>query len=112
MRNGVTPPDDAQGLLQDVHWSFGLFGYFSTYTLGNLVSAQLWEVINADIPDLPDQIGKGEFAPLLAWLNEKIHVHGSKFEPQELVEQVTGSKIDGAAYIKYLQTKFGEIYGL
>ena len=109
---GVTPPDDAQGVLQDVHWSFGLFGYFSTYSLGNLVSAQLWEKINEGIPNLADQIGKGEFAPLLTWLNEKIHVHGSKFEPQELVEQVTGSKIGGPAYIKYLQTKFGEIYGL
>ena len=109
---GVTPPDDALGVLQDIHWSFGLFGYFPTYSLGNLVSAQLWEVINADIPDLPDQIGKGEFAPLLTWLNEKIHIHGSKFKPQELIEQVTGSKIDGDLYIKYLQTKFGEIYRL
>ena len=109
---GITPPDDALGVLQDIHWSFGLFGYFPTYSLGNLVSAQLWEVINADIPDLPVQIGKGEFSSLLSWLNEKIHVHGSKFEPQELIEQVTGSKIDGTAYINYLQTKFGEIYGL
>ncbi|MCH7480681.1 MAG: carboxypeptidase M32, partial [Chloroflexi bacterium] len=109
---GITPPDDALGVLQDIHWSFGLFGYFPTYSLGNLVSAQLWEVINADIPDLPVQIGKGEFSSLLSWLNEKIHVHGSKFELQELIEQVTGSKIDGTAYINYLQMKFGEIYGL
>lgn len=109
---GITPPDDAQGVLQDIHWSFGLFGYFSTYALGNLVSAQLWEKINQDFPNLEDQISKGEFAPLLTWLNEKIHQHGSKFDPQELVEQVTGSKIDGGAYINYLHTKFGEIYNL
>jgi carboxypeptidase Taq len=109
---GITPPDDAQGVLQDVHWSFGLLGYFSTYALGNLVSAQLWEKINEDIPDLEDKIAKGEFAPLLSWLNKKIHAHGAKFEPQELVEQVTGSKIDGGPYLKYLQTKFADIYGL
>lgn len=109
---GITPPDDAQGVLQDVHWSFGLFGYFATYALGNLVSLQLWEKIMEDIPDLEDKFAKGDFAPLLAWLNEKIHVHGSKFEPQELIERVTGSKIDGGPYLKYLQKKFGEIYGL
>jgi len=109
---GITPPDDAQGVLQDVHWSFGLFGYFSTYALGNLVSAQLWEKINEDIPDLEGQIASGEFKPLLTWLNEKVHKHGSKFEPQDLVQRVTGSKIDGGSYIKYLQGKFGDIYGL
>ena len=109
---GITPPDDAQGVLQDVHWSFGYLGYFSTYALGNLISAQLWEKINEDIPDLEDKIAKGEFAILLSWLTEKIHVHGAKFEPQELIEQVTGSKIDGSPYLNYLHTKFGDIYGL
>ncbi|MBN1147226.1 MAG: carboxypeptidase M32 [Anaerolineales bacterium] len=109
---GVTPPDDKNGVLQDVHWSGGMIGYFSTYALGNLVSAQLWEVINADIPDLADQIRQGEFSALLAWLIEKIHRHGAKFEPQELVQRVTGSKIDPAPYVRYLQTKYGEIYGL
>lgn len=109
---GVTPPDSAKGVLQDVHWSYGLMGYFATYALGNLISAQLWEVIQRDLPDTDAQIGKGEFAPLLGWLREKIHRHGAKFEPQELVQRVTGSKIDGAAYIRYLQKKFGEIYGV
>lgn len=109
---GIVPPDDAQGVLQDVHWSGGMIGYFSTYALGNLVSAQLWECIYTDIPGLPDQIRRGEFASLLEWLREKIHRHGSKYEPQELVQRVTGSKIDPAAYIRYLQGKFGEIYGL
>jgi carboxypeptidase Taq len=109
---GIVPPDDAQGVLQDVHWSGGMIGYFSTYALGNLISAQLWECIYTDIPGLPDQIRRGEFASLLEWLREKIHRHGSKYEPQELVQRVTGSKIDPAAYIRYLQGKFGEIYGL
>jgi len=109
---GVIPSNDADGVLQDVHWSGGMIGYFSTYALGNLISAQLWEVINRDIPDLPDQIRQGEFSALLTWLRQKIHVHGAKFEPQELVQRVTGSKIDPTAYVRYLQAKFGQIYDL
>jgi carboxypeptidase Taq len=109
---GVTPPDDARGVLQDIHWSAGYIGYFPTYALGNLVSAQLWEKINQDLPDLSDQIRVGKFEALLAWLRDKVHRHGAKFEPQELVERLTGSKIDPAAYMRYLKAKFGEIYGL
>jgi carboxypeptidase Taq len=109
---GVTPPNDAKGVLQDIHWSNGYIGYFSTYALGNLISLQLWERINADIPDLSDRIRRGDFSALLGWLREKIHRHGSKFEPQELVQRVTGSKIDPAPYVRYLRTKFGEIYGI
>jgi len=109
---GVVPPDDARGVLQDIHWSNGYFGYFSTYVLGNLISAQLWEVLGRDIPDLTDQIRAGKFDALLGWLREKIHKHGRKFEPQELVQKVTGSKIDPAPYLRYLKEKFGQIYGL
>jgi carboxypeptidase Taq len=109
---GLTPPNDAQGVLQDIHWSNGYIGYFSTYALGNLISLQLWEKINADIPDLDDRIRRGDFSALLGWLREKIHRHGAKFEPQELVQRVTGSKIDPAPYVRYLRAKFGEIYGL
>jgi carboxypeptidase Taq len=109
---GIVPENDALGCLQDVHWSFGLYGYFSTYALGNLVSSQLWEKIEQDLPDAYDQISKGKFEALHNWLAEKIYVHGSKFEPQELVQRVTGEKINGDAYIRYLRKKFGEIYGL
>ncbi len=109
---GQTPPNDTQGVLQDVHWSIGYLGYFSTYALGNLVSVQLWERINAEIPDLSEQIRRGEFSALLGWLREKIHRHGAKFEPQELVERITGSKIDPAPYMRYLTTKYSQIYGL
>jgi carboxypeptidase Taq len=109
---GVTPPTQAQGVLQDIHWSIGLMGYFSTYALGNLVAAQLWERINQDIPDLADQFRQAEFGALLGWLRDNIHRHGAKFEPQELVQQVTGSKINPAPYLRYLRTKFSEIYGL
>ena len=109
---GITPPDDAKGVLQDIHWSSGMLGYFSTYALGNLISAQLWEKINIDIPDLSEQFRKGEFGALLEWLREKIHVHGSKYEPQELVQRVTGLKINSAAYVRYLKQKYSDIYGL
>jgi carboxypeptidase Taq len=109
---GVTPPDTGTGVLQDIHWSGGLIGYFPTYALGNLISAQLWEIINQDISDLNDQISAGKFETLLAWLREKIHRHGAKFAPQELVQKITGSKIDSAAYIRYLTNKFSAIYNL
>ncbi|MEZ0395561.1 MAG: carboxypeptidase M32 [Anaerolineales bacterium] len=109
---GIIPPDDARGVLQDIHWSWGLFGYFSTYALGNLISVQLWEKIQADLPDLDDQIRAGKFEALLGWLREHIHRHGRKFMPQELIQRVTGSKIDPAPYMRYLRRKYSEIYGL
>ena len=109
---GVMPANDAEGVLQDIHWSMGAIGYFSTYALGNLVSAQLWECINKDIPNLSDQIRIGDFSELLAWLRKNVHQHGAKFEPQELVQRITGSKITPEPYIKYLNKKYNEIYGL
>jgi carboxypeptidase Taq len=109
---GITPPDDANGVLQDIHWSGGAIGYFSTYALGNLVSAQLWEKINKDIRNLDDQIRKGDFSELLAWLRKNVHQHGQKYEPQKLVESVTGSRISPQPYVRYLTKKYSEIYGL
>ncbi len=108
---GITPPSDSLGVLQDVHWSGGLVGYFPTYALGNLVSVQLWEKMEKDIPDLPAQVRRGEFAGLLGWLRENVHRHGAKYEPQELVQRITGSKIDPEPYLRYLERKFNEIYG-
>jgi len=109
---GITPPNDAQGVLQDIHWSFGGLGYFSTYALGNLISVQLWEKINQDIPDLDDQIRQGKFDTLLGWLGTNIHTHGRKYEPQGLIKKVTGSEISPGPYIRYLEGKYSEIYGL
>ena len=109
---GITPKNDSEGVLQDIHWSMGAIGYFSTYALGNLVSAQLWECINRDIPGLSKQIREGNFAELLNWLRSNVHRHGAKFEPQELVQKITGSKITPEPYIRYLKHKYGEIYNL
>lgn len=109
---GITPPDDAHGVLQDVHWSAGLVGYFPTYTLGNLLSAQLWHTLRQAIPDLGDRIEQGDFAPLLAWLRENVHRHGRKYMPDELIRRVTGEPLTAQYYLEYLRGKFGEIYGL
>jgi carboxypeptidase Taq len=109
---GITPSTDAEGVLQDIHWSSGMFGYFPTYALGNLVAAQLWECVQKDIPNLLDQIQRGEFDELTGWMRDKIHRHGAKFEPQELVLRITGSKIDPHPYMRYLNNKYSEIYGI
>jgi carboxypeptidase Taq len=109
---GVVPSTDSEGVLQDVHWSTGSIGYFPTYALGNLVASQIWEKINQDIPNLESQIEQGKFDELLGWLRTKIHRHGAKFEPQVLVKEVTGSTITPEPYIRYLKTKYSEIYQL
>jgi carboxypeptidase Taq len=109
---GITPPDDALGVMQDVHWSSGLIGYFPTYALGNLVSVQLWEKMQADMPDMDEQIERGEFGNILGWLREKVHRHGAKYKPQNLIQRVTGSKINPQPYVRYLKNKFGTVYNL
>ncbi|MBN2047063.1 MAG: carboxypeptidase M32 [Anaerolineaceae bacterium] len=108
---GVVPANDAEGVLQDVHWSNGLLGYFPTYALGNLVSVQLWETMQKAMPNMEEKIEQGDFAEILAWLRENIHQHGRKYEPQELVERVTGSKITPLPYVNYLREKYSKIYG-
>ncbi len=109
---GVVPPNDALGVLQDVHWSGGMMGYFSTYALGNLVSAQLWEQILKSEPEISTKIQNGDFNSLLAWLRTNIHQHGRKYPPKELIQRVTNSPIDPEPYIRYLSAKYGEIYHL
>ncbi len=109
---GITPPDNSRGVLQDVHWSAGYIGYFPTYSIGNVISVQLWETVRKDIPNLDELIEKAEFQPLLGWLVENVHRHGAKYECQELVQRVTGSKIDPKPYLGYLETKYKDIYGI
>ncbi len=109
---GLTPPDDGQGVLQDVHWSGGMIGYFTTYALGNLIASMFWEKMKEDIPDIEGQIERAEFSEILGWLRRNIHCHGAKFKPMELIERVTGSSLVSEPYMLYLQTKFGEIYRL
>ena len=110
---GIDVPNDTLGVLQDVHWSSGSIGYFPTYALGNLISAQIWERITADLPDLSDAIEAGDFAPLRDWLRENLHRHGRKFTPAETLERVVGtSQIDPEPYVRYLREKLAGIYGI
>jgi carboxypeptidase Taq len=108
---GVVPTTDATGVLQDIHWSIGAFGYFATYTMGNVISAQLWAAYLHANPDRDDQIRRGDFAPLLDWLRTNIHRHGRKYKAQEIVGRVTGSRIDPQPYLEYLERKYRPIYG-
>jgi carboxypeptidase Taq len=110
---GIEVPSDTEGVLQDVHWSSGSVGYFPTYALGNLISAQLWERITADLPGLEDGFEQGEFEPLRDWLREHVHRYGRKFTPAETLERATGaSHIDPEPYVRYLREKLAAIYGI
>ncbi|MBI3242922.1 MAG: carboxypeptidase M32 [Chloroflexi bacterium] len=109
---GVDVPNDAQGVLQDIHWSSGGIGYFSTYSLGNIISCQIWEKVLEALPDIYEQFERGEFMALREWLRENLHKHGRKFTPKETLEKVAGSSINVGPYVKYLKSKYGEIYGL
>ena len=109
---GLVPSDDALGVLQDVHWSNGLIGYFPTYTLGNLISAQFFEKAAEQHPEIFPAIENGEFQPLLQWLRTNIHSHGRKFTPQELLIRTTGESLRPSYYLRYLQRKYAEIYRL
>lgn len=109
---GIDVPSDAKGVLQDVHWGSGSFGYFPTYALGNVVAAQLWERITRDLPELEGDVARGEFGALRDWLGENIHRHGRKFSPNELLERVVGvDRFDPQPLIRYLTTKVEDLYG-
>ncbi len=108
---GATPPCDADGCLQDVHWSAGLFGYFPTYALGNLYAAQFYDQAEADLGDLEGQFATGDFGPLLGWLRENIHSVGQRLSASQLVEKVTGKPLTHEPLMRRLRTKFGSLYG-
>jgi len=110
---GVEVPDDRRGVLQDTHWATGALGYFPTYALGNLISAQLWERVLADVPELHDDFERGEFGALRDWLREHLHRHGRKFTPGETLERAAGAdRIDPEPYVRYLRRKLSGIHGL
>ncbi|MBP7584251.1 MAG: carboxypeptidase M32 [Spirochaetes bacterium] len=108
---GIAPPDAARGCLQDIHWAHGTIGYFPTYTLGNILSAQFYREAVREQPSIPGEIEDGRFGTLLSWLRENIHRHGTKYLPGELVREICGRDIDPAPYIEYLEGKYGELYG-
>jgi carboxypeptidase Taq len=109
---GITPESDAEGVLQDVHWSNGLFGYFPTYTIGNVLSVQFFDEAIKQRPEIPAEMKEGKFSTLHTWLRENIYRHGSRYDPDELIERVTGRSLDTAPYLRYLKNKFDELYDL
>ncbi|WP_419193994.1 carboxypeptidase M32 [Novipirellula herctigrandis] len=109
---GICPPSAADGVLQDVHWSAGLIGYFPTYTLGNLASAQLYDAVKDQIEGLEEGFSEGHFQPLLAWLRSKVHERGQCESGNQIVENATGKPLCAESLIGYLQNKLGNLYGL
>ena len=109
---GIVPSNDAEGVLQDVHWSFGAFGYFPTYTLGNLYSVQFYEQAKLEIPHLEDEIAAGQLMLLQRWLGQKIHRWGRMFTPDHLAQRVTGKSLDPEPFLIYVEKKYGELYQL
>jgi carboxypeptidase Taq len=108
---GIRPRDDAEGCLQDIHWSAGLIGYFPTYTLGNLYAAQLFTRAEEELGGLDEPFTRGDFAGLLGWLRERVHRHGHRCRPATLIERVTGSPPDHRPLVHALRRKYGDLYG-
>jgi carboxypeptidase Taq len=105
---GLQVPTAVEGVLQDVHWSSGLIGYFPTYTVGNLIAAQLWDRLREDLPDIDARIERGDFAALREWLEQHVHVHGRKFPPRELLGRITGSDLRVDPFLRYLRGKLAD----
>ena len=103
---GITPPDDARGCLQDIHWYDGAWGYFPTYTLGAIAAAQLFAAAKTAVPEIPAAIGRGDFAPLIGWLGRHVHAWGSFYSTDELLEQATGRPLDPKAFEDHLTGRY------
>lgn len=103
---GVRPKDDFEGVLQDVHWSGGSFGYFPSYTLGNMFAAQLWKCARTDIPSLGDSIAKGDLAVLTHWLAARVHTHGKRFDTLELCRRATNQELSPDALAEVMRERF------
>lgn len=109
---GITPTGDGDGCLQDVHWSAALIGYFPTYSMGNLLSYQIWNSLLTDISNVDEMMAKGDFKPILTWLRQKLYSKGRKFTPKSLVQEITGKSIGAEDYLAGLDAKYRAIYGI
>jgi len=109
---GVEVPSDADGVMQDVHWSAGLIGYFPGYAIGNLIAGQLWQKVRLDLPEIDDQLAAADLQPLREWLRVNVHQHGSRFTDRELLERVVGAPVSVTPFVDHLRSKLGDVYGL
>jgi len=104
------PKKDSEGVLQDVHWSHGSFGYFPTYSLGNIYASQFFAALRKHVSNVDQKITKGDFKPILQWMRDKIHKYGAIYTPSELCKRATGSELNIKDYIEYLTNKYSRIY--
>lgn len=109
---GIVPDNHKEGVMQDIHWAWGDFGYFPTYTLGSVLAAQIFETVEEEIPDLHQKIEEGNFEPLLEWLRDNIHQHGKLYRTEELVEKATGKRPTPEPFLDYVEDKYGDLYDL
>jgi carboxypeptidase Taq len=103
---GIRPNSNVEGVLQDVHWSGGMFGYFPTYTLGNVYAAQFTEAARTDLPNWDDLLRAGDYAPIVAWFDEHVYRHGAAYTGREFVQRITGGPVDVAPLVRYLESRF------
>ena len=108
---GLAPANDSEGVLQDIHWAYGMFGYFPTYAIGNLLSAQLFSKLSSEITGAGALIEKGDFKPVLGWLRKNIHAHGRKYLPDELIKRAINDELRVEPFIDYIRNKYSKIYG-
>jgi carboxypeptidase Taq len=108
----ITPDTHKEGLLQDIHWGWGSFGYFTTYSLGSVISAQLYSSMEDDIQNLESKIEKGDLEPVFEWLRENIHKHGKLYKTEELVENATGQRVTAEPFLEYVNEKYSDLYNL
>jgi carboxypeptidase Taq len=108
---GVEVKDDSEGVMQDTHWASGLYGYFPSYALGNIYDGQILDALTKAVPDWRNTLAEGDLAPVNLWLKNNIHKTGSLYDPEELIQKATGSKLDSAPFIRYLNEKYSAIYG-
>ena len=106
---GIRPESDSDGVLQDMHWSIGAFGYFPTYTIGNLYAAALYERVERDLGNLDTALRAGDASPLLEWLRDNVHRHGYLYEARELIEMVVGERVTARPLLSYLERKYSEL---
>lgn len=109
---GIVPPNDRLGVLQDIHWSFGAFGYFPSYSLGNLYAAQILNTIKKEVPNYNQLLEEGKIVEIINWLSDKLHQYGKIYTPNELIVKVTGEELNAAYLIEYLEEKYSKVYGL
>jgi carboxypeptidase Taq len=108
---GVDVPDDTNGVLQDTHWASGYYGYFPSYALGNIYDGMFLEKVNNDIPDWLAKVEKGNLSPSIEWMAKKVHVEAALYDPADLMEKVTGSKLTAEPFLKYVESKYSSIFG-